>query len=265
MRRILIGLALVIALASYGQGQAQNQAQTKIGIVLMHGWRSAPGDPLFGGLHTALLNAGYLVEMPEMCWSDRRVFDESLIDCFADIDAAIARLKAQGATQIVISGHSLGGSAALAYGARHEGLQGIIVMAPAPDPTGQVPDVAPNLERAQQLIDSGQGDQKILFTHYTRTQSGYDMTYVFATPRALLSFDAAHGPADMSSNVAALKAPLLWIAGKDDDTQNHAYELFMLAPKNPFNRLIKVNADHNGTPQAAIPAVLDWLSGRLPN
>jgi pimeloyl-ACP methyl ester carboxylesterase len=265
MRRFLIGLALVFALASPGQGQAQNQAQPKTGIVLMHGWRSAPDDRLFGGLHAALLGAGYLVEMPEMCWSNGRVFDESLLDCFADIDAAIARLKAQGATEIVISGHSLGGSAALAYGARHEGLKGIIAMAPAPDPSGQLPDVAFNLDRAQQLIDSGQGDQKILFTHYNHTQSGYDMTYVFAAPRALLSFDAAHGPAEMSANLAALKAPLLWIAGKDDDTQNRAYELFMLAPKNPLNRLIKVNADHNGTPQAAIPAVLDWLAGRLPN
>src|ERR1700689_846850 len=136
MRRILIGLALVLALTSPGQSQGPNQAQPKTGIVLMHGWRSAPGDPLFGGLHDALLNAGYLVEMPEMCWSNGRVFDESFLDRFADSDAAVARLKAHGATEIVISGHSLGGSAALAYGARHEGLKGIIAMAPAPDPSG---------------------------------------------------------------------------------------------------------------------------------
>jgi pimeloyl-ACP methyl ester carboxylesterase len=265
MRSILIGLALVLTLALPGQGQTQDQVQPKTGIVLMHGMRSAPGDATLGGLHTALLNAGYLVDLPEMCWSNRRVFDESFLDCFADIDAAIARLKAQGATQIVISGQSLGGSAALAYGARHEGLKGIIAMAPAPNPNEQMSEVTANLDRAQQLIASGQGDQKILFTQYNRNQSGYDLITVFATPSALLSFDAAHGPANMSANIAALKAPLLWVAGKEDGTQNQADEFFVLAPKNPLNRLIKVDADHVGTPQAAIPAVLDWLGGRLPN
>jgi pimeloyl-ACP methyl ester carboxylesterase len=265
MRSILIGLALVFALVSPGQGQGQNQAPPKIGIVLMHGMRSGSGDPLLGGLHTALLNAGYLVELPEMCWSYRRVFDESFLDCFADIDAAIARLKEQGATQIVIAGHSLGGSAALAYGARHEGLKGIVVMAPAPSPDDQMIEVSANLTRAQQLIDAGQGDQKILFTYYSRNQSGYDLITVFATPRALLSFDAAHGPSEMTANITALKAPLLWVAGNADGTQAHADEFFAKAPKDPLNLLIKVNADHVGTPQAAIPAVLDWLGGKLPN
>src|SRR5579862_4100985 len=132
MRRTLLGLALALALAlpnaEHAQAQTQNQTQPKTGIVLMHGKQGGPNQEELGGLHAALENAGYLVDMPEMCWSGSRIYDESYLDCFADIDAAIARLKAQGATQIVVAGHSLGGNAALGYGARHGGLKGIIAI-----------------------------------------------------------------------------------------------------------------------------------------
>ena len=71
---------------------------------------------------------------PEMCWSARRIYDQPLTECFADIDAAVARLKADGFQRIVVGGHSLGGLVALAYAATHDGLAGVIALAPDGEP-----------------------------------------------------------------------------------------------------------------------------------
>jgi len=37
------------------------------------------------------------------------------------------------------------------------------------------------------------------------------------------------------------------------------------APPNPLNRLVKLDSDHMGTPQAAIDAVLAWLASLPPH
>jgi hypothetical protein len=48
------------------------------------------GESMVGGLR----KAGYHVETSEMCWSNRRIDDHTFTDCFADVDAAIARARA---------------------------------------------------------------------------------------------------------------------------------------------------------------------------
>jgi pimeloyl-ACP methyl ester carboxylesterase len=270
MKRFLAALAtlaiVALAVAAPGSVQAQTRAPT-IGIVLLHGKGGTPLEQPLSGLAWALLNAGYWVELPEMCWSRARIYDEAYLDCFADIDNAIADLKSQGVTRIVLAGHSLGGNAALGYGARRAGLAGIIALAPAPDNRflARQPVVAASLLRAQQLIASGEGDQRIEFTDINTNRAGFGPITVQATPRAFVSFDAADGPAALASNISALKAPLLMVAGGSDPTQHDPDGLYALAPPNPLNRLVKLDSDHMGTPQAAIDAVLAWLASLPPH
>jgi esterase/lipase len=92
-----------------------------VGVVMMHGKHGTPAQ--LQQLAAAVANAGFLVERPEMCWSAARIYDRSYLECFADIDAAAARLKEHGATAIVVLGMSLGGNAALGFGARRQGLK----------------------------------------------------------------------------------------------------------------------------------------------
>ena len=119
---IRICIAAVLACLTCAPGIA---APSDVGIVLLHG---LDGQPLGssgtegGGLVGGLRKAGYRVDTPEMCWSNRRIYDHTFTDCFADIDAAIARLRAQGATQIVLGGMSMGGNSALAYATTHPDL-----------------------------------------------------------------------------------------------------------------------------------------------
>ena len=68
-------------------------AQHPIGVVLMHGKQSAPGE--HDDLAGALASAGYAVERPEMCWSNRRIYDLPYLDCLREIHAAAARLKSR--------------------------------------------------------------------------------------------------------------------------------------------------------------------------
>ena len=53
--------------------------------------------------------AGFGLQTPDMCWSDRRQYDKPPLECMADVDRAVGRLEADGYDQIVIAGHSMGG------------------------------------------------------------------------------------------------------------------------------------------------------------
>jgi dienelactone hydrolase len=101
----------------------------RVGVVLMHGEQGAPGR-VVDRLAADLEKAGYLVGRPDMYWSARRSYEAPFAERLAAIDDAIAKLKNLGATSIVVGGFSLGGNAAIAFGASHPGLLGIIGLAP---------------------------------------------------------------------------------------------------------------------------------------
>ena len=124
-------------------------AQDKFGVVLMHGKQSAPEQ--HGPLASAIAIAGFPVELPEMCWSDRRIYDRDYLACLDDIAPALGRLRARGAASVVIAGHSLGANAALAYGARND-VKGIVALAPGhlPEVLATRPPIAADLDRSPQ-------------------------------------------------------------------------------------------------------------------
>src|SRR6266851_4282155 len=124
MRRLLAGLVTLAAVIGM---VAPVSAQTT-GVVLMHGNTDSP-DGTIALLATAMEDAGYLIERPEMWRSYRRKRDRLLLDCLAELEAPIARLTGRGARAIVVAGMSVGGLGALAFGARRQGLAGIIALA----------------------------------------------------------------------------------------------------------------------------------------
>jgi pimeloyl-ACP methyl ester carboxylesterase len=259
-----IVLALFLAFAA-----SSARADQKIGIVLLHGKLGAPigvggpgAQPVGARLVSALKGAGYLVAVPEMCWSRRRGFDKPRELCLAEIDAAIVGLKQAGATAIVVGGQSLGGNGAIAYGATHAGLLGIIGFAPADDARSKVnrPEIAAAVARAQQLMASGKGDVSDSFVDVNTGAGGVYPMELDTTPRIYLSFfDPATG-GNIADSMPKLEAPILWIAGDKDPTQRGAQDrFFRLAPANPMNRFVAVQATHLATPDAGTDAVLQWL------
>ena len=255
-------LALALALAAPGHAQAQAQTAQKTGIVFMHGKQGNPGEPPLANFIVSLKSAGYFVDTPEMCWSGRRLYDKPYLDCLTEIDLAVARLKAAGATAIVIAGHSLGGNGALGYAARHDGIAAVIALAPGPENRylDTQPVVAASLERARQMVAQGQGDVFADFTDYNTNRFGTGPIPVRTTATSFISFDAADGPAEMTANVPRVKAPMLIVSGTDDPSQRNSDMLFALAPPNPLSKHFIIDANHMGTPEAAIGIVLSWLA-----
>ena len=138
------------------------KADDKLGVVLMHGkWGTArPSSPI-GQLASALENKGFLVSAPDMAWSRNREYDKTFDESMLEIDKAVAELKSKGATKIVVGGHSIGANAALGYGARRDGLAGILAIAPGhlPEVSGFQAKLDDDWKRAKKLVDNGKGSE----------------------------------------------------------------------------------------------------------
>lgn len=228
-------------------------AEARLGVVLLHGKQSAPEE--HAPLANALAAAGHLVERPEMCWSARRIYDRPYLECLQQIDVAIDRLRARGASVFVVAGHSLGANGALGYGARHK-VAGVVALAPGhrPEALAQRPLIAEALGQAGKL--TAQGAQTTLaFPDF----NGDLVVRVNATPDAYLSFFAPDSPALMPANAAQLQAPLLYVIGTGDPLQRGPDEIFAKAPPHPLNRFVTLRAGHFDTSAASSQTVNTWL------
>jgi pimeloyl-ACP methyl ester carboxylesterase len=257
-------VAAVMVWSSVGQAIA---APSSIGIVLMHGTAGIPlgsagrnGRVIGGGLVDALRKAGYRVETPEMCWSGARIYDRAYADCFADVDAAIARLRAQGATAIVVGGMSMGGNAAIGYAVTHTGLLGVIACAPAHDPAlfARKPDIAAALAQATAAVAGGTGDRPQTFPDFDGSKRPPTFS-VRATPRAYVSFFDPEGPANVGANAARLTVPIIWVAGTSDPSQSASSEEFARIPANPLSKYVSVDSGHLDTPDVGANAIVNWM------
>jgi esterase/lipase len=247
-----VPILLALVLAFVAQPAAAFQ---RVGIVLLHGKTGSPAQ--FAEMANTLEETGYGVETPEMCWSARRIYDAPLSECFADIDAAAERLRADGIEAIVVGGHSLGGLVALAYGASHDGLAGIVALAPDGEPAdfnGHA-RVGASVAEAAKLMQAGKGDDTATFTDRVL---GRDFT-IHATPRAFLSFLGPDSDLRPARLLPRLRAPIFWAAGRKDTSQSNAAALFRKAPANGLNTFLTVNAGHMGAPGAALVPMIDWL------
>lgn len=254
MKCILVFLVVVLGLFP-----ATSRADG-IGVVLMHGKQGGPDAPHLAYISQQIEKAGFPVDRPTMCWSRTRIYDRSLTDCMADIDASIARLKNRGATTFVIAGHSLGGFGAVLYGSAHDGLKGVIALAPAPGPgVARRPDITASLQRAQTLIAGGRGDEVQSFSDSNTGPRGVITIEVRATPTIFMSFFDMSGPANLVTNASKLKAPVLWVSGTRDASQLAREVAYDRVPAQPLNRYIQINAGHMDTPEIATDTVVAWL------
>ena len=245
----MMTLASVISMA------APVSTQT-VGVVLMHGNTDTPSGTI-ATLAAALEGAGYPVESPEMCWSYRRRRDRPLLDCLSELEAPIERLSGRGVRAIVVAGMSVGGLGALAFGARRQGLAGIIALAANGSPERLVrlfPQIAQSVAEAQAMVASGRGDE-----HGSFTDGKIRRLFPINTTAAIyLSYFDPMGPANIPDNTSRLRSPLLWIAGTGDRSQSGPDYAFRRAPANPQNRHVTVDADHLGTLQ---PPAKRYLPG----
>jgi pimeloyl-ACP methyl ester carboxylesterase len=234
-----------------------------LGVVYLHGKMSWPGAAN-GGILSSLEDEGALVAKPEMPWSLHRRYAATYEQAMGEIDAAVAGLKANGATRIVIIGHSLGANAAFGYAARHNDLAGIVALSPAhlPDQDDMRSYVADAVARAKKLIAEGKGNVPQTFPDMAQ---GIPLSAT-ATPNVYVSMFDPDGPAVIPKNAAIIGAsprpvPVLWVVGKLDPIDRRGPEYaFDAAAKNPKSKYIEVFAGHLTTPLVAQGKVVDWIN-----
>lgn len=260
MRRFAIVIFVFVAFAVRLPETAR--ADSDVGVVLLHGkWSTPrPRSPI-GKLASALESAGFIVAAPDMPWSRSRYYAKDYEASMAEIDDAVASLKSRGANKIVVGGHSMGANAALGYGARRDGLAGIIVMAPghAPELVAGGP-IGHAYQRAQQMVGAGKGDETANFADMNQGQQ----KTVSVKARIYVSWFNPGGPAVMPINAANLRpdTPLLWIVGEQDrmHSRGEGYA-FSKAPTHPKNAYAVVPGGHKATPMKGKTRIIDWLNG----
>lgn len=237
------------------------QAAEKIGLVLMHGKLSNPQKP-FQVLVPQLERGGILVETPEMPWSRQRGFDRSYDAALSEIDAAVQRLRARGATKVVIGGHSLGAAAALTYAA-YRPTEALLLLALGHSPQTSVLQArfARSVARARQQLAAGRSDKQDEYDDFDASKK--PPAYTIRTSAAIyLSYFDPDGFANTLNSATRLPAemPVLWVTGTNESQGLKSYgEKLYAAIPSRAKRYVEVGAGHIDTPSAAGDDVLAWL------
>lgn len=261
MLRLTLLAAGLAALALIG---APARAQSDIGVVLMHGKQSFPGQPP-GLLQLAdrLRELGVKVLTPQMPWSTGRWehIDVSVEQVYAQIDGYVAQLKAQGARRIVMAGHSLGGNMALSYAVARGDVAGVVMLSPGHAPGffyARSSSFRDALGKAHAMVEAGQGGQP--FSGPDDNQ-GNEFT-VSTTAAIYLSWMSPRGQASMPQQAPLLSAatPVMVVMGKSEKAlSNTESAIYKPAGKNSYSVFLAVSGDHRSATEAATIDVVDWI------
>jgi pimeloyl-ACP methyl ester carboxylesterase len=260
LRRLV---AIVIAWLAVSAGAL---AQDKLGVIVLHGKQGTPtGTQGLNVIASNLQSAGHKVVQPSMPWGRGgwETINVTVEEALAQLDGQAAQLRAQGASRIVVIGHSLGACVGLAYAVERGTLAGLVMLAPGHNPSGRrrgSEKASGDFERARGLIAQGKGNE---------TMSGKDSnqgTNITMTVRAAVyaSWHDPNGLASMPAEAPRLSGstPLLMVVGEKDPMSGRADGLiFKPAAKNPYSKYVTNGASHFETPMAATKAVTDWVNG----
>jgi len=266
MRTLTAGLLL--ASAFLGGAPAIAQAPPKIGVLMLHG--KSPGsnsDPHMSRLKPVLEGAGMLVLYPDMPWSRNRYLDGNFDLAMAEIATHVKTLRSQGATAIVVAGHSMGAPAAMGFAARGGDVQALVLLAPGHVPARyysfqQNTSVRQSVDEARKLVADGKGDTRERF--YDINQGKQQP--VTATAKDYLSYFDPNSDADMGVSAPRVPAttPVLTVVGDEDGISKYARAYFVdKLPANPKSQYLEIKATHLTTPVVAGEAVVQWIKAAL--
>lgn len=269
--KLLRYLAFVLACA-FAIGSVS--AADKIGVVLMHG--KSPGnanDPNLRSITGDMQQAGMVVLVPDMPWSRSRYLEGNWDLVMSEIGRHIQTLKSQGATKIVLAGHSMGCPAAMSYAANREGVDAVVLLAPGHSPylyyqgIPQAPFrswvVKESIDKARGMVAEGKGDEANV--SFSDINQGRTQT-IWTTPKNFLSYFEPESDAEMRVTAPKLPKhiPVLWVIGDGDSLiklgKDYAFNLF---PPNQHTKYLEVSANHLSTPTKASEQTISWIQKTL--
>lgn len=251
--------ATVLMLMLLGAGGARAFEPSTTAVVLLHGKWGKPEQ--MAPVRDALRRAGFATETPVMPWAASRLYDVDFPAALAEIDAAVARLRAAGARRVAVAGQSMGAVAALARAAGAQPPDAVVLIAPGHLPgLGHLRDsAAADVARARDMVAAGNGDASMTVSDLN---TGNRTRSVTMTARAYLSYFDPDGPMAPMANAPRIGGtlPLLWLApSRDPVSKLFAAQVAPLLPAGPGFSRQDMDSDHLDAPAAAAEAVVLWL------
>lgn len=265
IKKVFLSFILVAIWVTVYAGQITKikriEGSEKIGVLLMHG--KAGDDRWVYPLAVGLRDAGVIVEAPSsMPWSKTRIYEKTFEDSMIEIDGLIEKLKAAGASKIVVGGHCFGATVAMGYAIHCEGLSGLILLAPGHLTTAKIFSsfVKDSVAKAEEMIRSRRGEEK---AHFKDLNMGEPFTR-HVSAKIYYSWFARNGPASFAKNAKNLKpgTPLLYIVASKQKkiaiSKKRSFA-FDKAPPHPNSKFVTIPSDHYHTPADSLEVVVDWL------
>lgn len=194
------------------------EADTKITIILMHGKTGSPVSTFLTSFQTEMAAKGYKVVAPVMPWSTtswRGTLCEGMVYINQLVELEIADGR-----EVVIAGHSMGGTYALLYGVTQPqpsvAVKALVTIAP-----GHMMHIsnllqtttADDVQTAKDLVSNDNGDMVSNF----ETLNNSLVINISTTANRYLTYHDLEVVPNLNFVLPNITLPVLWFAGEDDD------------------------------------------------
>ncbi len=237
-----------------------NSTSSTVGVVFLHAKWAELHSVKVAPLIDEMRSAGIWVVQPELPWSRKRNYDVSYEEVMLEIHLIVKDMHNKAVSKVFVGGHSFGANAAIGYAARYSDVDGVIAIAP-----GHLPDInargniyGDNVERAQNMIDMGRGEELAKFIDVNQ---GKQATVIMSALN-YVSYFKPDGPAIIPLNIRKMnkKTALYWVVGENDKVswmgKHYAYNK---APYNHLSEYLETEGGHRETPNIAKHEVIEWI------
>ncbi len=210
------------------------------GVLVLHGFTASVAT--VRSLAEAFADAGFSVEAPLLPGHGTSVEDlatTGFADWLACADTAYESLRAR-SDQVVVVGHSLGGTLALALATEHRDVAGLVLVNPYVEPPAAV-----GVELLARALDSGQetipgigGDIAL--------PGAVEPSYAETPVRALISL--LEGTSSVAGRLGEVSCPTLLITSRRDHVVPASHgELLVEGLAGPLERVVLEHSYHVAT------------------
>ncbi len=271
------GLALAIALAAGSAGAeevtlsyrgltlngnletAGTEWQEGPVVLMTHGTLAHGGMEIMQTLQSALQERGIssLSMTLSLGLDNRRGMYDCVVphthrhtDAVGEIDAWLGWLQSQGVEEVALLGHSRGGNQSARFAAEHPGAPVSAVILVAPQTWSEAAAVQDYDKRFGKALESQLERARVLDTEGRGAEMLAPVDFIYcaetsATAAAFLSYYSPDPRMDTPSLIPEIKAPVLVVAGSEDDVVEGLVEAVQpLADGERVNLIVLDGADH---------------------
>ncbi len=239
--------------------KSKEGSKKDIGVVFLHGKRGNPSLDHNSKFINKMRDAGYDVVAPIMPWSQKRGYEGTREQGLEVVDEAV---KLLGKSKVVVVGHSMGGMAALQYGARGvpSNVIGLVSVAAGHDPnnSGRIRNLTESAaESACVAMKSGKGADK---GQYPEMNTGKEYS-IDATAEYYCTYYSVNEYPDSLQIAEEIQTPTFILSGsKDRLTQVYSHEgIHFSLPENDLNQHETLPGKHKSVLFKNVDSVTGWI------